>query len=87
MSESNPQPSPPSNRHRRKYAPKKIGAVDGRISFRDIAKFAWPRKTQQQLTLRTGCDPSTAKRWLAGDVRPPGDAVNAVWADIFARYG
>jgi hypothetical protein len=75
----------PSNREGRKYAPKKIGPVDRRISFRDLAKFAVPRKTQQFLVDRTGCDAATAKRWLSGHSRPPATAVYAVCADIFSR--
>jgi hypothetical protein len=34
---------------------------------------------------RPGCDDSTAKRWLRGKSRVPGQAVYAVLADIFAR--
>lgn len=74
-----------SNPDRRKFAPKNIGAGRERISFRDIAKLAARRKTQQFLSDRTGCDPSTAKRWLSGDSRAPAGAVYAVLADIFAR--
>lgn len=75
----------PSNREGRKYAPKNIRPVDRRISFRDLAKFAVPRKTQQFLVDRTGCDAATAKRWLSGDSRPPAVAVYALCADIFSR--
>lgn len=75
-----------SNFEGRKFAPKKIRPVDERISFRSLAKFAVPRKTIEFLCERTGCDPSTAKRWLRGESRPSDSAVNAVWANIFARY-
>lgn len=71
---------------RRKFAPKKIGAPQERISFHKLAKFAVPRKTIEFLCERTGCDPSTAKRWLRGESRPSDSAVNAVWADIHSRY-
>jgi hypothetical protein len=56
-----------------------------RISFRDLARIAAPRKTKEFLVARTGCDDSTAKRWLRGKSRVPGQAVYAVLADIFAR--
>lgn len=86
MVESSARRSPRSNFEGRKYEPKKIRAVDGRISFRDLAKFAAPRKTIEFLVERTGRDPSTAKRWLAGKTRPSDEAVNAIWADIHSRY-
>jgi hypothetical protein len=74
-----------SNFRRRKFAPKKIWSVDERISFRDLAKFAARRKTIEFLCERTGCDASTAKRWLNGASRVPDRAVYALCADIFSR--
>lgn len=74
-----------SNFERRKYAPKKIRPVDDRISFRDLAKFAARRKTIAFLCERTGCDASTAKRWLNGASRVPDRAVYALCANIFSR--
>lgn len=74
-----------SNLQGGKFAPKKIRPVDKRISFRDLAKFAIPHKTEQFLVDHTGCDESTAKRWLRGRSRAPGEAVCAIFADIFAR--
>jgi len=76
-----------SNFPRRKFAPKKIRLDGKRISFRDVAKFARPRKTIEFLCDKTGKDRSTVKRWLSGESRVPDTASNAVWADIFARYG
>jgi hypothetical protein len=64
--------------------PKSLSARD-RISFRDLARVAAPRKTKEFLVARTGCDDSTAKRWLRGKSRVPGQAVYAVLADIFTR--
>lgn len=63
---------------------KKIRPVDRRISFRDLAKLASPRKTEQFLAAKTGSDRRSARRWLRGD-RAPAGAVYAVLADIFAR--
>lgn len=86
MSESKPSLALPSTFQGRKYAPRKIPLPAERISFRDLAKLAARRKTEQFLTERTGCDPSTAKRWLSGKSRAPDRAVYAVLADIFARF-
>ena len=85
MSESSPREARASNFEGRKFAPKKISAPKDRISFRDLAKFAVPRKTEQFLIDRTGCDVSTAKRWLSGASRPPAAAMVAICADIFSR--
>jgi hypothetical protein len=74
-----------SNLGRGKYAPKKIPPPRERISFRDLAKVAAPKKTREFLSAHTGCDDSTAKRWLSGKSRAPAGAVYAVLADIFAR--
>lgn len=74
-----------SNFQRRKFAPKKNSGSKDRISFRDLAKFAAPRKTKDFLVEKLGCDGATAKRWLSGASRPPADAVYAVCADIFSR--
>lgn len=74
-----------SNFEGRKSEPKKIRPVDGRISFRDLAKLAAPRKTVAFLVERLACDRSTAKRHLSGRSRVPGTAVYAVLADIFSR--
>lgn len=65
--------------------PKKIRSVDRRIPFRDLARFAAPRRTEKFLIQHTGCGRSTAKRWLSGKSRPSGDAVCVVVADILVR--
>jgi hypothetical protein len=75
----------PSNFSRRKIAPRNSLPPRDRISFRNLARIAAPRKTKEFLVARTGCDDSTAKRWLRGKSRVPGQAVYAVLADIFAR--
>jgi hypothetical protein len=78
--------SRPGRRSKRlKYEPKKILPVDERISFYDFAKFARRKKTIQFLVDRAECDPSTAKRWLAGKSPASGAAVRAIVADIMVR--
>ena len=68
-----------------KSVTKKIRSSGERILFRDLARFAQRRKTEQFLADRTGSDPRTAKRWLSRKSRAPAQAVYAVLADIFAR--
>lgn len=85
MGESSVPKREPSSFHRGKFAPKNIQYPKQRISFRDLARFASPRKTEQFLSSRTGKDESSAKRWLSGKSRAPASAVYAVLADIFAR--
>jgi hypothetical protein len=87
MGESSQPIRLPSNFEGRKFAPKKIALPKDRISFRDLAKFAYRRKTIEFLCERTACDASTAKRWLSGESRVPDRAVYAVCADIFGRLG
>lgn len=65
---------------------KKMQPAGKRISFRDLAKLASPRKTEHFLAEKTGSDPRSARRWLRGE-RAPAGAVYAVLADIFSRIG
>lgn len=74
-----------SNRRGLIYEPKKFQPVDRRISFRELAKLAQPRKTVEYLAERASCDRSTAKRWLSGKSPASGRAVTAVFADIASR--
>lgn len=85
MGESQQRAARPSTFQRRKFAPRKTQPAGERISFRDLAKLAARRKTQQFLTERTGCDPSTAKRWLSGESRAPDDAIYVVLIQIFTE--
>lgn len=75
----------PSNFRGGKSVTKKIQPPKDRISFRDLAKFAARRKTERFLSDRTGCDERTAKRWLSGASRAPGNAISAVLADVLGR--
>src|SRR5262245_3140201 len=58
----------PSNFSRRKIAPRNSLLSRDRSPFRELARIAAPRKTKEFLVARTGCDGSTAKRWLRGYV-------------------
>ncbi|MBN9007280.1 MAG: hypothetical protein J0H40_17925 [Rhizobiales bacterium] len=68
-----------------KSVTKKMRIGADRISFRDLARFAARRKTEQFLADRTGVDERTAKRWLSGKSRATGTAVSVVVADILSR--
>lgn len=57
-----------------------------RISFRDLAKFAWPNKTEQFLSFLTGYDARTCRRWLANQTEPPADALGVILCEIMSRY-
>jgi len=85
MGESSAPGLPASTFRGRRFAPKNIGGPKERISFRDLARFACPRKTKDFLVAKLGCDDATAKRWLAGKSRAPDRAAYAVLADILSR--
>lgn len=57
-----------------------------RICFGDLARFAWPTKTEFHLAHITRVDPRTCRRWLAGDNEPPADALGVVLCEIMRRY-
>lgn len=57
-----------------------------RISFRDLALMAFPKKTEANLAFATGYDPRTCRRWLADDTEPPAEALGAVLAEIMKRF-
>lgn len=56
------------------------------ISFGDLARFAWPSKTESHLAYITRVDPRTCRRWLAGDSEPPAEALGVVLAEIMRRF-
>lgn len=57
-----------------------------RITFRDLAKFAWPEKTDQFLSHLTGYDARTCRRWMAGSNEPPAEALGVIIAEIMRRF-
>ena len=56
------------------------------ISFKDLARMAWPDKTESHLAHLTRVDARTCRRWLAGDNEPPAEALGIVLAQIMSRY-
>jgi hypothetical protein len=65
---------------------KVIQLNNARIQFRDLAKFAWPYKTEFFLAELTGADPRTCRRWLAEHNEPPADALGVVLCEIMRRF-
>ena len=76
------QISTPADRSVRKVIP--ISA--GKISFGDLARFAWPSKAEANLSHITGYDGRTCRRWLAGETEPPAEALCVVLAEIMKRF-
>jgi len=74
-----------ANLRGRKNATQKILAPRDRISFRDLARLAYPEKPVAALVERTAADESTVKRWMSGRSRAPAPALYRVLGDIFAR--
>jgi uracil-DNA glycosylase len=74
-----------SNVQGRKNAPQKIRSISERISFRDLARLAFPRKTAATLADLTSSDLSTCKRWLANRQRRPQVALVVVLGEIMRR--
>lgn len=57
-----------------------------RITFGELARFAWPQKAEANLSFVTGYDARTCRRWLAGDTQPPAEALCVVLAEIMRRF-
>lgn len=61
-----------------------------RITFRDLAKFAWPQNTDQWLSSVTGYDARTCRRWIAEDAakgtEPPAEALGVILCEIMRRF-
>lgn len=65
----------------------RVTRINGeRISFRDLARFAWPTKTEFILAELTGYDPRTCLRWLGEHTEPPADALGVVLGEIMRRF-
>jgi len=72
--------------HADRNARKVVHLDSARIRFRDLARFAWPHKTEFFLAEITGYDPRTCRRWLAEKNEPPACALGAVLAEIMRRF-
>lgn len=75
-----------SNRAPDKFAPKEIQPVERGISFSDLARMAWPEKTEFHLAALLRVDPKTCRRWLRSKSEPPADAAMFVINEITRLY-
>lgn len=57
-----------------------------RITFRDLAKFVWPIKTDKHLSHLTGYDERTCRRWLCNATEPPAEALSIILCEIMRRF-
>lgn len=69
-----------------KFVPKEKAPVERGISFSDLAKMAWPEKTEFHLAALLRVDPKTCKRWLGEKSEPPADAAMTVLNEITRLY-
>lgn len=78
---------PKTQANQANLADRTVRRINGeRISFRDLAMFAWPRKTEQNLSFLTGYDARTCRRWLTHRTEPPAEALGVVLAEIMKLY-
>lgn len=68
-----------------KSVTQKIRSDDRRISFRELARFAYGKHAEIVLATATGSDERTVKRWFARNSRPPSAALQAVLGHIINR--
>lgn len=57
-----------------------------RISFGQLARFAWPQKTEAHLSHLTGYDRRTCRRWLSDVTEPPATAAAVVLQEIMRCF-
>jgi hypothetical protein len=72
-----------------RFVQRRVTHINGeRIYFRDLARFAWPDKTDAHLAFHLRVDPRTARRWLSPDDKnePPADALGVILAEIMKRF-
>lgn len=75
-----------ANRRLDKFVPKENAPVQRGISFSDLARMAWPEKTEFHLAALLRVDPKTCKRWLGEQSEPPADAAMTVLNEITRLY-
>lgn len=59
-----------------------------RIYFRDLARMAFPHKTESNLAFFARVDVRTARRWLSPDDKnePPAEVLGLILAEIMKRF-
>jgi hypothetical protein len=82
-----PVPLEQSEQKQSERPDRNVRRISGRrIYFADLARFAWPDKTEFHLAHLTRVDPRTCRRWLSGQNEPPADALGVVLAEIMKRF-
>lgn len=84
-------PKSEQNEQKQRASPDKnvrpVTRINGqRIRFADLARMAWPQKTESHLAFIARVDARTARRWLADDNEPPAEALGIILAEIMKRY-
>jgi hypothetical protein len=70
-----------------RFVQRSVTHINGkRIYFGELARFAWPEKTENHLAYLTRVDPRTCRRWLSGQNEPPAEALGVVLAEIMKRF-
>jgi hypothetical protein len=77
----------PSNLRGDKSVTQKIRRADDRISFRDLARFAFGKQAVAIVAGLTRKNERTVKRWFARRSKAPDRAVVLVFGEIMRRYG
>ena len=69
-------------------APQRVTHINGeRIYFRDLARMAFPHKTEANIAFFARVDARTARRWLSDDNEPPADVLGLVLRSEERRVG
>lgn len=64
-----------------------VSRINGqRIRFAELARMAWPQKTESNLAFLARVDARTARRWLADDNEPPAEVLGIILAEIMKRF-
>lgn len=77
----------PSNFRGGRNATQNIRSRDGRISFRDLARFVYGKQSAAIIAEQLDNDIRTVKRWYARGARAPDRAVMLLLGEITRRYG
>ena len=80
-------PAEQSQQKQQQKPDRNVRRINGhRIQFGELARFAWPEKTEFHLAHLTEVDPRTCRRWISGQNEPPADALGVVLAEIMKRF-
>ena len=53
--------------------------------FGPIARVVWPHNTDAHVAAIADCDPRSARRYLSGEIEPPGIVLAAILTEITKR--